>query len=193
MVNHGEDAEGNLIFEHFVAAEQRFIPETMYLLVDMMKGVIKNGSGRSVKNYGFASPAIGKTGTTNDFRDSWFVGATSELAAVSWVGYDDNRQMELPGGGAITGASGGLPIWARFMTKASEGRPLRDFDIPANIEFAYVNELTGEKSESGQENTIRLAIPKGTIIPEPSLADTNAVAQESVLSDTVSVQATGGN
>ena len=83
-----EDYQGNILYEHFVEEEKRFEPLDIYPLLDMMKGVMDNGSGRVIRRMGFKYPAGGKTGTTNDFRDAWFTGFTPDLTTSVWVGYD---------------------------------------------------------------------------------------------------------
>ncbi|HEB83902.1 MAG TPA: peptidase, partial [Bacteroidetes bacterium] len=168
LIKRVEDTRGNLLEEHIITFDRQFTPEKVYLLIDMLKGVIEEGTGRGVRRYGFTRPAIGKTGTSNDYRDSWFIGATPRYAASVWVGFDDNRPMRPGGGGRITGASGALPIWARFMTSATEGEPVRDFSIPPGIEFRLVNLHDGSAVDSLDENAVRVALPLGTVLPEPA-------------------------
>jgi penicillin-binding protein 1A len=117
--------------------------QSCYQIIDMLKSVIDNGTGRSVRSYGFNAPCAGKTGTSSNFRDSWFVGFTPDLVAAVWVGYDDDRPMKTPQGVGITGASGALPIWARFMKRVYRNRPETDFPIPPGIEFKEVDPRTG--------------------------------------------------
>ncbi|MBN4053204.1 transpeptidase-transglycosylase, partial [bacterium AH-315-L15] len=107
--------------------------EASYLVTDIMKGVIENGTGRGVRRLGFHRPAAGKTGTTNQLRDGWFAGYTPELVTVVWVGFDQNK------GGGFTGSSAAVPIWTRFMKEASYGEPT-DFEIPSGIIIERVNE-----------------------------------------------------
>jgi len=96
-----------------------------------MKGVLEEGgTGTAVRRRGFGGIAIGKTGTSSDYRDSWFVGATPKLAVAVWVGYDDNRQMFLANRRGVTGGTGAAPIWADFVIQATAGEPDRDFPNP---------------------------------------------------------------
>ncbi len=169
MIRRVEDARGVVLEEHFVSSTSRFDPETVYQLIDMMKGVVEEGTGAGVRRYGFNHPAIGKTGTTNDYRDSWFLGATPRLAAVAWVGFDDNRSMRIPGVGYITGASGGLPVWARFMKRATEGEPPRDFDVPEGIDFHYVDRKTGVEVYAPADSVLRVAVPDDVDLPKKPL------------------------
>ena len=134
-------------------------PEKVYLLLDMMKGVMEpGGTGFRVRSYGFSLPACGKTGTTNDFRDSWFAGMTPDIAAVAWVGYDDFSPMYDRRRVGITGSSGALPIWATFMKRIETELSGSDFPIPPGVEFTYVDINTGIETTEGAENAIRIAV-----------------------------------
>jgi 1A family penicillin-binding protein len=126
-----EGRGGDLLAEYLNAGEQRFDSETVYELITMMEGVLDYGTGTVVRKRGFMGTAIGKTGTSSDFRDSWFVGATPVLSVAAWVGFDDNRQMFLSSGKGVTGAAGAAPIWADFMIQATAGEPSRDFPRPS--------------------------------------------------------------
>ena len=128
-----EGPSGEVLAEYLTAGEQRFDPEKVYDLIGMMKGVINEGTGTIVRQRGFSGTAIGKTGTSSDFRDSWFVGATPVLSVSAWVGYDDNRQMFLSSGKGVTGASGAAPLWTDFLIQATAGEPDRDFPQPARV------------------------------------------------------------
>jgi penicillin-binding protein 1A len=104
-------------------------PETAYMIVDMMKAVVERGTGRKVNELGH--PAAGKTGTSNGYRDAWFVGYTRDLLCAVWVGRDDFR----PIGDRMTGGRIAAPIWLDFMTQALKDVPPRDFEVPENITF----------------------------------------------------------
>src|SRR5437870_4188104 len=92
-------------------------PEIAYLMTHLMEGVIDHGTGAGVRARGFKLPAAGKTGTS---RDGWFAGYTKDLLVIAWVGFDDNRDLNLEG------ARSALPIWADFMLKAYQVHPVRD-------------------------------------------------------------------
>jgi penicillin-binding protein 1B len=102
-------------------------PAVTYLVTHMMRSVVSEGTGAGARAAGFALDAAGKTGTTNDLRDAWFVGFTPELLAVVWVGLDDNQVL------GLSGAQAALPIWTAFMTRALAGRPNLRFEAPAGI------------------------------------------------------------
>ena len=149
---------GESLYEQMTAGESRFAPEIVYLLLDMMTGVIDGGTGQIVRRKGFKGIAAGKTGTSSDFRDSWFVGATPDLAVAIWVGYDDNRQIRLKGGIGVTGASGAAPIWADFMIQATAHEPIREFPRPQGIGRFYVEPYTGRLSEEPLDEYIPVAL-----------------------------------
>ena len=91
-------------------------PNTTFLVTSMMRSVINEGTGNGVRRAGFTLDAAGKTGTTNDLRDAWFVGFTPDLLTVVWVGFDDNQTV------GLSGSQAALPIWADFMKRALAGR-----------------------------------------------------------------------
>ncbi len=130
-----EGPGGETLSEFLAVKERRFSQESCYRLITMMEGAIdlEYGTGHVVRRRGFIGDAIGKTGTSSDFRDSWFVGATPLFSVASWVGFDDNRQMFLNTGKGVTGASGAAPIWADFMIEAHGGEPPRSFQRPPVI------------------------------------------------------------
>jgi penicillin-binding protein 1B len=98
--------------------------DTTYLVNDMLRSVVAEGTGSGVRAAGFALDAAGKTGTTNDLRDAWFVGFTPELLTVVWVGFDDNQAI------GLSGAQAAVPIWGAFMARALAGHPNLSFGPP---------------------------------------------------------------
>ena len=109
-----------------------------YLMTDMMRGVLNEGTGYGARAAGFTLDAAGKTGTTNDLRDAWFVGFTPELLTVVWVGLDDNQPL------GLSGAQAALPIWTSFMMKALAGHPNISFHVPEGLKFAQIDRDTGK-------------------------------------------------
>ena len=93
----------------------------------MMRSVLNEGTGAGARAAGFTLDAAGKTGTTNDLRDAWFVGFTPELLTVVWVGFDDNQPV------GLSGAQAALPIWTQFMKRALAGHASVPFDVPEGI------------------------------------------------------------
>ena len=118
---------------HYVAG-----PDTTFLVTDMLRSVLDEGTGAPARALGFTAGAAGKTGTTNDLRDAWFVGFTPELLTVVWVGLDDNQPI------GLTGAQAALPIWAHFMTRALAGTLPAAFEAPPGIVFADIDPDTDQ-------------------------------------------------
>ena len=112
-------------------------PETTYLVTNMMRSVINEGTGAAARAT-FALDAAGKSGTTNDLRDAWFVGFTPELLTAVWVGFDDNYPIGLGGSQAA------LPIWTSFMRQALAGRRSVPFDQPEGLEIVEIDRDTGK-------------------------------------------------
>ncbi len=125
------DREGH---ESGEALSRRVVTEeAAFMVTHLMQGVINAGTGSGVRRLGFDRPAAGKTGTTSNLRDAWFIGYTPDLVTVVWVGFDRNQR------GALTGASSALPIWTRFMKLASFSEP-HDFSVPGGIVLKKVNQ-----------------------------------------------------
>ncbi|HEY3043021.1 MAG TPA: PBP1A family penicillin-binding protein [Vicinamibacterales bacterium] len=131
-------------------------PDTTFLVTNMMRSVINEGTGAGVRAAGFALDAAGKTGTTNDLRDAWFVGFTPELLTVVWVGFDDNQPV------GLSGAQAALPIWAEFMKRALAGHSSVSFRVPDGIVFADVDRATGKLATPDCPNMITEAFLDGT-------------------------------
>ena len=113
-------------------------PATTFLVTNMLRGVINEGTGAGARSAGFTLDAAGKTGTTNDLRDAWFVGFTPELLTVVWVGFDDNQPV------GLSGAQAALPIWTQFMMRALAGRASVPFDTPEGVSFVDIDPDTGK-------------------------------------------------
>ena len=141
------DAEGEPLSRYSLEVRQVADPAVVHLVQYAMQEVVREGTGRSA--YRFISDEInlaGKTGTTDEGRDSWFAGFSGDLVAVAWVGRDDNSPTHL------TGATGALPIWSRFMAQASSDSfsPI----LPDGVQYFWVDEVaqaqTGENCENGR-------------------------------------------
>ncbi len=120
------------------AARRVARPETTYLVTDMMRSVLDSGTGIGARAAGFRRVAAGKSGTTNDLRDAWFVGFTPELLTVVWVGRDDNRSL------GSSGTQAALPIWTAFMQRALAGRPDQPFARPDGVRVLLIDRSTGQ-------------------------------------------------
>ena len=131
-------------------------PDVTYLVTNMMRSVIDEGTGASARAAGFALDAAGKSGTTNDLRDAWFVGFTPELLTVVWVGLDDNRPL------GLSGTQAALPIWTTFMARALSGRGNVAFAPPEGIAFADIDKDTGALATPACPRPLREAFLAGT-------------------------------
>ena len=118
-------------------------PAVAYLMTSLMTSVVREGTARALPSLGFSAPAAGKTGTTNDGRDAWFVGYTTSLLAGAWVGDDRNAALKL------TGAKDALPLWAAFMKEASADRPALEFVRPPGVVEARICVESGMLARAG--------------------------------------------
>lgn len=114
-------------------------PASAYVTTQMLKDVLTYGTAKSLEKFSREHPSAGKTGTTDDYRDAWFVGYTPQLIAGVWVGYDKPR----PGGRGFTGGAVGAPIWGRFMRSALASKPAVDFPKPDSVVSASIDPATG--------------------------------------------------
>ena len=130
--------------------------DTTYLVTNMMRSVINEGTGAAARTMGFTLDAAGKTGTTNDQRDAWFIGFTPDLLVAVWVGFDNNNPI------GLTGAQAALPIWTAFMKRATAGRPDKGFDVPEGLVFVDIDQTTGKLAAPGCPKTVREAFLAGT-------------------------------
>lgn len=131
-------------------------PAEAYLMTSLLEGVVRSGTASSASALGVPGEIAGKTGTTNEGRDAWFVGYSSRLLAVVWVGFDDGR----PHG--LSGAQAALPIWADFMRQALGAYPSPAFTVPNGISFADVDATNGKLARSSCPLVIRETFLAGT-------------------------------
>ncbi|HXF92024.1 MAG TPA: PBP1A family penicillin-binding protein [Nitrospiraceae bacterium] len=151
-----KDNAGRTLEETVPEPRQAIPKETAYLITNMMEDVVQRGTGQLAKSIG--RPVAGKTGTTNDYTDAWFIGATPNLAAGTWVGFDDRRPL----GETESGAHAALPIWINFMKEALKQLPVVPFTIPDDVVFVKVDPSTGLlTSDQGEQGTVEL-FAKGT-------------------------------
>ena len=156
-----EDPQGRILEEHLVSGRRVLEPDLSYQIVDMMRGVVDDGSGRVIRRLGFDLPAAGKTGTTNSYQDAWFIGFTPTLSTSVWVGFDKNRPLRDRNGVGVTGGRGAAPIWARFMQQAMEGEPARDFTVPEDIHLETIDPQTGRAPDALSRETLQVALTDG--------------------------------
>jgi len=159
MITRIEDKYGNVI-ESFVASKQEAMSEeTAYLMLDLLKGVVQSGTGIRLRlKYGFTNPIAGKTGTTQNQSDGWFMGITPDLTTGVWVGAED-RSIHFRSLGLGAGANTALPIWAIYMQKVLADPSLRiskgDFEMPVQ---PLSVQLDCDKSEKDQDMEEELEI-----------------------------------
>lgn len=134
--------------------------DTTYLVTNLMRAVINEGSGAGVRAAGFRLDAAGKTGTTNDLRDAWFVGMTPELLTVVWVGFDDNQPI------GLSGSQAAVPIWTSFMKRALAGRPNSEFPVPEGIVYASIDRDTGQLATAQCPRVLEEAFLEGQVPTE---------------------------
>jgi len=131
------DRTGNVFEETRVDAEQVIDPRIAFMTTYVMQDVVESGTGRRVKSIG--RPVAGKTGTTNDTRDAWFVGFTPSLITGVWIGFDQEKNM----GRQEVGGRAAAPVWLYFMEKVLKDKPVESFPVPEGIVFIKVNAKTG--------------------------------------------------
>ncbi len=153
------DRDGNLLqsFKKPAETTPNIDPRVAFVINNMMQAVINEGTGARAR--GLPVPAAGKTGTTNEARDAWFVGVTPDLITAVWIGNDDNTTI----GSGETGGAVSAPIWKEFMDRAVLGRKSGDFPMPEGIEFATVDGDTGMLAGPRSKRTFNAAFIAGTV------------------------------
>lgn len=139
MITKIVDANGQTVEENTPERQPVLSAQTSFIVTEMLRSVVDEGTGYAIRGLGFDRPAAGKTGTTDDYTDVWFIGFTLNLACGVWVGYDQKKTI-------FRGAVGGnvaAPIWAEFMKQATANLPNEDFSPPDSITYARICELTG--------------------------------------------------
>lgn len=150
------DEKGGILFSYQPTRREALDPRVTYLMVDLLQEVLRSGTGAGVRSRGFVLPAAGKTGTS---RDGWFAGFTSRLICIVWVGFDDNRELDLEG------AASALPIWTEFMKRAHKHREYRNvsnFTAPDGIVMVKVDQATGSLAAPACPNPQVQAFLAGT-------------------------------
>lgn len=137
------DSTGDLLERPKIRSERVLDAGVAYLAVSLLGGVVERGTARQLRELGFEGPLGGKTGTTNDERDAWFVGFTPEVVTVVWVGFDEPAAIGLPASRVA------VPIWANFMAQAT-GKNIRGgFVRPENIVQMDIDPMTGARAFEG--------------------------------------------
>ena len=178
------DAKGKVIEDNKVQGEQVLEPAVAYAEIDILKEVIQRGTGKAAS---IGRPAAGKTGTTNSYRDAWFVGFTPDLTAAVWVGYPQAQiAMNSVHGIRVQGGTFPAQIWAKFMSSALSGTPPSNFQAPANAQMpaqapnikvtvctdmdylatTYCPKTTTKYFKAGSEPTQPCPVHQGVSVPD---------------------------
>ena len=170
-----EDRNGLVLEENQAAVRQAIPEDTAYVMTDILKGVISEGTGWRAKELN--RPVAGKTGTTNDLKDAWFIGYSPNLLAGVWVGYDDSRKMSR----GESGARAANPIWDYFMADALKDQPVEDFYAPESVTFVKIDSETGLLASAYSKKTVLQSFKKGTepveYTPKPGSAKSGQFQQ----------------
>ncbi len=146
LIRRVEDVNGAVLFTAEDTSARAVEPDTAFLMTSMLQDVIDGGTAWKARQLGFRLPAAGKTGTTNDYRDAWFVGYTKSLVSGVWVGYDTPKPI-LPG--AAYAADVAVPLWARFMVKATANDEPEAFTAPRGVVAVQICRLSGKRPAGG--------------------------------------------
>jgi penicillin-binding protein 1A len=160
-----EDASGNVLEENFPEEKAVLSSQTAYIMTHLLKEVAERGTGWYTKIIG--RPRAGKTGTTNEFTDAWFIGFVPNLVAGVWVGYDDNQTL----GQRKSGAVAACPMWTEFMKEALQDTPVLEFSVPPNIVFVKIDPKTGLLALEDCPDAVLLPFVKGTEPADYFLSD----------------------
>jgi len=138
------DRRSNTVTENQPLLTPAISPAVAFVATSMLKDVMTYGTARSLKRFSQEHPAAGKTGTTDDYRDAWFIGYTPQMVTGIWVGYDKPK----PGGKGFTGGAVAAPIWERFMRTALATRPVADFPKPESVLSVTIDPASGYPANS---------------------------------------------
>lgn len=142
------DEEGNSLAEYHPQNVQVLSPQTAYIITNMLRTVVTSGTGASIQRRGVTRPVAGKTGTSNDFRDAWFIGFSPDLICLVWIGYDDGTPLNM------NAAQAAVPVWAGFMREALQKYPIRDFAVPNGIVTRTIDPTTGKVASDACVNRV---------------------------------------
>ena len=131
------DRDGNILEEAGAVREKVLEKNTAYLITNLLEGAVQNGTGRRIK--ALKRPVAGKTGTSNNLYDTWFVGYTPRYITGVWVGFDEEKSLGEGEQGALTAS----PIWLGFMQEILKGQPIKVFQVPEGVVFAKIDAETG--------------------------------------------------
>jgi penicillin-binding protein 1A len=154
------DRDGDVLEQAEDKPRQVLEESTAYILTSLLQSVVENGTGWRVRKLG--RPVAGKTGTTNNLFDAWFVGYTPRYVTGTWVGFDEAGSL----GKGETGSRAASPIWLGFMERVHEGLPVEDFAVPEGVVFSKIDAKTGLLPVPESEKTIFECFKEGTVPTE---------------------------
>ncbi len=143
---------------YFEDPEQLISPQTAYLMNSLLTGAVAEPGGTGGGARALGKTAAGKTGTTNGYYDTWFIGYTPSIATGVWVGFDQEKTL----GKGETGGRTALPVWVDFMQDATKDIPNKAFDVPNNIVFVSIDNETGKLASAQSQSVVRQAFLDGT-------------------------------
>jgi penicillin-binding protein 1A len=145
FIRRVEDSDGKVLYQDEASSQRAISETTAFLMASMLSDVINYGTAYRARQAGFTLPAAGKTGTTNEYVDAWFVGFTPHLVTGVWIGFDQPKTI------LRNGYAGELavPVWATFMKAATRGDKAEQFDRPANITAINVCRVSGKLPNGG--------------------------------------------
>ncbi|MFC2171870.1 penicillin-binding protein 1A [Acidobacteriota bacterium] len=151
-----KDRDDHVLLTNHPQPRQVIREDTAFIITHVLTGVCQRGTASSARKLGL--PLAGKTGTTDDFTDAWFIGYSPRIICGVWIGFDKKKTL----GKKITGAAGALPVWKEFMKIAADGNDPGEFIRPANVDLVEVDYRTGLRAVSSCEKTIKEAFIRGT-------------------------------
>ena len=161
------DRNGRILESHVPEEREVLSAQTAFLMSSLLRSVVCCGTGASIPGLGFNRPAGGKTGTTNDYSDAWFVGFTPQIACGVWAGVDERRSL----GRGVTGTQAAIPTWVKTMIPLHKGLPVKDFTRPAGIKTESICKESHLKAlPSCPKTEIEFSFLKQRLIPAISMA-----------------------
>jgi membrane carboxypeptidase/penicillin-binding protein len=154
------DTQGGLVDRTKPKLTKVLSPQAAYLALDLLRGVVDRGTAGSLRAHGISGDVAGKTGTTNDKRDAWFIGFRPDLLVLVWVGFDDGTETHL------TGAQGAVPIWEDFMRSIGADVSDETFDRPEGIVTASIDTTTGGLASPRCRETVEEIFIEGRLPPD---------------------------
>jgi penicillin-binding protein 1B len=135
--------DGRVLEQRTLDSTRAFDPADVYLVTSALQGVVDRGTGAPLRRLGFRGDIAGKTGTSSDYRDAWFIGYTPEIVIAVWVGFDDGASVK------VTGATAALPIFADVLEVARGKAEAEEFTVPTGVELVDVDPESGLRAGFG--------------------------------------------